>query len=102
MGGKLIDSYQNMTILYGIVVGLIASLPWGSAFGVPVSQSLIGGLIAGALFGSLGSLFGKAARVGGNVTQGEALFVNTSLMTLLGMIIIGLGVAVWIISYFIS
>jgi len=47
--------------------------------------------------GVLVLLFGKAARVGGNIQKGEANFVNNSLITVFGVFIAITGIIAWII-----
>jgi len=86
-----------MTIIYSIFVGTIGGLLWGKALGANISTSLLIGGGVGIIIGIIVVLFGKAAMVGGNVKQGEAIFVNSSIITMFAALIIGTGILAWII-----
>jgi len=86
-----------MTIIYSIFVGIIGGFLWGKALGISMLISLLVGGGIGIIIGAPVSLFGKAARVGGNIQKGEANFVNNSIITLFAVFIIGTGLIAWII-----
>ena len=86
-----------MTIIYSIVVGIIGGFLWGNVLRTDILISLLVGAAIGILFGLLVVLFGKAAIAGGKVIQGEATFVNNSIITMFAVFVIGLGILAWII-----
>lgn len=86
-----------MIIIYGIFIGLTAGFLWGAALGITVKVSLLIGAIAGFIVGFFLSFFGKIARMGGNLRQGETVFVNSSILTIFGIFAIGTGALAWII-----
>lgn len=86
-----------MTIIYSIFVGVIGGFLWGKALGISILMSLSAGGVIGIVIGILVFLFGRAAMAGGNVKQEEATFVNTSIITLFAIFIIGAGILAWII-----
>lgn len=71
---------------------------WLTAFDISVKTSLIVGILAGFLLGILLSIFGKAARLGGNVNKKETVFVSGSILTMLAMFLVGTGVLAWIVK----
>lgn len=86
-----------MTIVYSIFVGMVGGFLWGKALGISIQTSLLVGSGIGIIIGILVSLFGKAARVGGNIQKGEASFVNNSIITIFAVFVIGTGIIAWII-----
>ena len=86
-----------MTIIYSIFVGIIGGFLWGKALEIGLQISLLVGGGVGIIIGILVSIFGKAARAGGNIQKGEANFVNNSLITIFGAFIIITGIIAWII-----
>jgi len=86
-----------MTIIYSILVGIIGGFFWGNALKADVVNSLLIGGAVGAIAGTLVSLLGKAARLGGSIQKGEASFVNNSIITVLAIFVIGTGAIAWTI-----
>lgn len=85
------------TIIYGVLIGIIASFFWGTSFGIIFKTSLLVGGLVGAFIGLLVNFFGKLARTGGGLERGEIVFVNSSILTIFGVFVIGTGVVVWLV-----
>lgn len=86
-----------MTIIYSIFAGVISGFLWGKAFEAETSTALLIGGIVGVVIGVAVTLFGKMAMAGGKVIQGEATFVNSSIITVLTVLGIASGIIAWII-----
>lgn len=84
-------------IIYGIIIGAIAGLSWGFGLGADLLAGLKIGSIAGVIVGILFTIFGKAATLGGNVNKSEAVFVSSSMITVLAVLATVSGLIVWII-----
>lgn len=86
-----------MTIIYSIFAGAISGFLWGKAFEAETSTALLIGGIVGIVIGIAVTLFGKLAMAGGKVIQGEATFVNSSIITVFAILGIVSGILAWII-----
>ena len=78
----------------GSVVGAL----WLTIFGVSIKTALLVGVVIGFLLGIALDVLGKTARLGGNINKNEATFVNSSILTMIAVFLVGAGIVAWIVK----
>ena len=84
------------SLFYGTIVGSIVGLVWAFGLNIKFSTSIPIGAIIGLIVGLTLAFFGKAARIGGNITTGESQFVSGAFLTFLGIAGAAIGLLVWL------
>lgn len=87
------------TLFYGTLLGLISGSVWAFVLSVEISSGLKYGSISGLIFGFLFFFFQKAAMAPGNIQKKEAIFVASSMMTMIFLLSIAIAIITGIIRW---
>jgi len=85
------------SLFYGTVVGAIVGLVWSFGLNTGFSTSIPIGAVIGLIVGLVLAFFGKAARAGANITNGETQFISNGLLSFLGIAGAAIGLLVWLV-----